>query len=423
MRATGPASLTVSTSFAVQALLAGSGVLVARMLGVEDRGNFALLVLLPSILTQAGGLGLPTATTYYVSNGEYDTLQILRRVRRPAVVLAVALIPVQLLLILVLFRGDAPIAAGLSLAATPGIFALLYGLAFLQGLREFGRFNLVRFLPAVVYAGSVFVVFLLGDGSLGTVASVWAIGVTAAGFVALFVGTRALLLRGHAGRRQVTSGNLFSFGLKGLLGSTYSTDTFQLDQAAIGLFMSPSVLGVYVVAVAFTNLPRFVGQSIGMVAYPTVANSSDPVEGRRRLKQYTALTAGISLVIVAALELTAGWLVPFFFGREFEAAVPLVRILVLAASLTAVRRVLSEGARGRGDPAIGSIAELAAWVVLLPAVVVFGAAWQAEGVAYAMLVSSFAGLLAIAWAIAARNREIRQVVAPGPSITSSESRP
>ena len=82
-------------------------------------------------------------------------------------------------------------------------------------------------------------------------------------------------------------------------------------------------------------------------------------------------------------------------GHEYEGAVTLVRILIVASSLTAVRRVLTEGARGRGEPGIGSIAELTAWIVFLPAVAVFGAAWEAEGVAWAMVVSSLAGLFAI----------------------------
>ena len=73
-----------------------------------------------------------------------------------------------------------------------------------------------------------------------------------------------------------------------------------LDQAVVGLFMPPSVLGLYVVAVAFTNLPRFVGQSIGMVAYPTVANARDPLEARRRLSRLVMMTVGVSVVILAA---------------------------------------------------------------------------------------------------------------------------
>ena len=41
----------------------------------------------------------------------------------------------------------------------------------------------------------------------------------------------------------------------------------------------------------------------------------------------------------------------------------LVRILLVASALTAVRRVLTEEARGRGEPGIGSIAELVTWIV------------------------------------------------------------
>ena len=264
--------------------------------------------------------------------------------------------------------------------------------------------------------------YLLSDGSLETVAIAWAVGVTVTGLIGLVVGTRLVLLRGRGGDRQVSTRSLFSFGLKGLLGSTYPVDTFQLDQAAVGLFMSPSVLGLYVVAVAFTNLPRFVGQSVGIVAYPTVANSSE-ADGRKRLKRFVLMTAGLSLIIVAALELTAGLLVPFFFGHEFEGAVPLMRILVVAAALTAVRRVLTEGARGRGRPELGSFAELVAWVVLLPALAVFGAAWGANGIAFAMVVSSLAGLLAITIGTTTPKNRMRQVIAPGPPLPVSEDRP
>jgi O-antigen/teichoic acid export membrane protein len=186
--------------------------------------------------------------------------------------------------------------------------------------------------------------------------------------------------------------------------------------------MSPAVLGVYVVAVAFTNLPRFLGQSIGIVAYPTIANSPDPLESRRRLRRFTLLTAAASLVIVAALEVTAGWLVPFCFGDEFHGAVPLVRILVVAAALTAIRRVLTEGLRGQGAPGIGSIAELIAWVALVPTVAIFGALWQAQGVAFAMVISALAGLLAIAIGAATSRYGPQRMVAPATPIAPSDER-
>jgi hypothetical protein len=71
-RAAGPISGTIWTSFGIQALLAGSGIITARLLGVEDRGNLAFLALVTAVLAQAGGLGLPTAATYFLANKEYD---------------------------------------------------------------------------------------------------------------------------------------------------------------------------------------------------------------------------------------------------------------------------------------------------------------------------------------------------------------
>ena len=43
----------------------------------------------------------------------------------------------------------------------------------------------------------------------------------------------------------------------------------------IGLFLAPAALGLYVVAQAFTNLPRFISESVGAVAYPNIAASAD----------------------------------------------------------------------------------------------------------------------------------------------------
>jgi O-antigen/teichoic acid export membrane protein len=102
--------------------------------------------------------------------------------------------------------------------------------------------------------------------------------------------------------------------------------------------------------------------------------------------------------------------VPFFFGGEFHGAVQLVRILLVAALLTALRRVLTEGARGLGKPGTGSVGELVAWIALLPALAVFGAAWGATGVALAMVASSVAGLVAVALSFIPRERADRVVL-------------
>ncbi|MET0817138.1 MAG: hypothetical protein ABWZ67_06260, partial [Solirubrobacteraceae bacterium] len=99
--------------------------------------------------------------------------------------------------------------------------------------------------------------------------------------------------------------------------------------------------------------------------------------------------------VILALELTVGRLLPFLFGSAFEEAIPMSRILLVGALFLSLRRVLTDGARGLGRPTIGTIAEVASWVVLLPAVVVAAAAGDATDMAMAVTASAFVSLVVI----------------------------
>jgi O-antigen/teichoic acid export membrane protein len=190
---------------------------------------------------------------------------------------------------------------------------------------------------------------------------------------------------------------MLRFGLKGLLGWSSPVEAFRLDQAVVGLFLSPAALGLYVVGLSFANLPRFIAQSVGVIAYPRIA-ARRGAEAWRELWQFFWLATGSAAAIVLALELVIGWLVPVFFGDEFSGAVPLTRILLVAALFLSARRVLADGAQGLGRPGLGTIAEVSSWIFLLPALGIFTPLWHARGVAVALAVSaalSFAVLLVL----------------------------
>jgi O-antigen/teichoic acid export membrane protein len=188
-------------------------------------------------------------------------------------------------------------------------------------------------------------------------------------------------------------GEIARFGLKGFLGSVSPLETFRLDQAVVGLFLSPAALGLYVVGLAFTNLPRFVAQSIGAVAYPTIAHRADPASARRSMWRFFWLTAALCGVTVLVLELAVGTLLPFFFGDAFRDAIPIARILLLAGLFLALRRILSDVARGVGRAGLGTVGEVASWIFLLPSLAILAARHEVEGVAAALAISSGLSLI------------------------------
>jgi len=391
-----PLAGSVLTGFVGQAVLIVSGVLAARILGVEDRGYLALLVLFPAVLAQIGSLGLPLAATFELSRDRSRWGEIVRTLMRPMVIQSVTLVLLQAGILLAIFRGDphaVEVSALMSLCAIPAILGQSYGTSILQGQQRFLAFNVLRTLPAAAYMVAVVAIFATGDGNLQWVVAGWIVASIVSAVVTLWVAARPVGLR-RARRSAEALRSMLRFGVKGLLGWTSPVETFRLDQAVVGLFLTPAALGLYVVGLAFSNLPRFIAQSVGYIAYPRVAARRGE-EAWRELWQFFWLASGAAALVVLVLELGVEWLVPAFFGDDFSGAVVLTRILLIGALFLSARRVLTDGAQGLGRPGLGTIAEVSSWVFLLPALGIFAPLWGARGVAVALAVSSALSFLVL----------------------------
>jgi O-antigen/teichoic acid export membrane protein len=395
---------TVLTGLLLQLVLMVSGILVARILGVEDRGHFALMTLFPLILVMTGTLGLPLAATYYVAQG-VDGRGILRSVRASTAKQAVTLLVVYAAIVWFVFSGTPSgvrLAAAYSLLGIPALIAWFWGLSVLQGYQRFRAFNLLRLLQPALYAAALVVAFITGGSDIETIALIWVVTSMVGALLTLAVALRGLP---EAGSRPPPLAELYRFGLKGMVGWVSPLETLQLDQVVVGLALSPSALGLYVVAAAFTNLTRlFIPQSLGMVAYPHVASAGDPERVRRTVWRFFFVALAICVVAIVVLEALIGWLIPILFGHPFSHAVPLARILLIGSLFLGLRRVLTDGTRGAGHPGLGTIAEGCTAAIAVPALLI-GLKSGVQGVAWALTVSYGLGLaIMIALSIPALSR-------------------
>jgi O-antigen/teichoic acid export membrane protein len=294
------------------------------------------------------------------------------------------------------------VAGWLTLALVPAMLAQQYGLALLQGHLRLRLFNGLRLLPWSLYALGVALLFAVGEDSIVPIVAVLLTAFLISGSTCLISG-----LRFSRGEGTPTVGRRFlvSFGLRGLLSSLSAVDMLRPDQVVLALFLSPAALGLYVVGLAFTNLPYFVAKSVGLITFPWVASQPEKREARRTMWSLLWLTTGIALVLVAGLCASAHWLVPFFFGREFSDAVTVTYIVLPGMVFLSARRVLAEGLKGRGYPLAGTLGELLslAWVALALAVLV--PLWGIDGAAVA-LSSSYVVSLLLLVALAARQGEL-----------------
>jgi O-antigen/teichoic acid export membrane protein len=282
-------------------------------------------------------------------------------------------------------------AALSTIFATAGWAAQIVGLAILQGQQRFGLFNVMRGFQVALYALLAVGLLVIEARELSVVAGVWSLTLVVSGSAAMGIALRVRPPGTAPAQDLPSAGNMLRFGLKSLPAQVSPVESFRIDQLVLGLLAGPTVLGYYVAAHAITNLPRIVAHSVGMVAYPKVASAQ---AGQMVVALRYVLAGGVVCgTIVAGLEALSSFLIPFFFGAEFDAAIGIVRILLLAAFFMSVKRILNDCARGLGRPDLGLRAELISWIPLVPGFVL---APSGDGVAWTLVASSALGAISLA---------------------------
>jgi O-antigen/teichoic acid export membrane protein len=399
---------SVGTAIALQASLLASGIVVARALGPEGRGYVALLAALPSVLCQLGGLGFSLGVSYYVSRERISSQHALSLIAKAVAIQIGLLTVIHAGLLVLLLRDDpkwAQVAGVISLASVLGSFTGEYGLLIFQGQGKFGTFNILRLAPTLAYAIFVVILFGLGQRSVSVV-----VGASVATGLAFGLLTLALAARSRVPEEKESDlrfGQVAKFGLRSFLGATSPLESFRLDQLFVGLVLSPVALGYYAVGAAVSNFPRFVAQSLGFVASPTVASELSSEVQWMRVRQFVVLTSAVSVAIGVGLVSAAPVLVPLVFGTSFHRAVGVSQILVANGVIVGVRRVLTDAMRGLGRPAVGAVAEVVGLVALVPLIIGLGRVWGLDGAAVAVTLSSGLGLIVIALLSLRMRREDR----------------
>ncbi|MCA1571267.1 MAG: oligosaccharide flippase family protein [Chloroflexi bacterium] len=392
---------SVLTGLIAQAALMVSGVLVARMLGVENRGALALLIVGPMLIVFLGGLGLPLATTFEIARNPTIARPMLRRLRHFVGLQTMILTLLHGVILVLLVNGRAhevQVAAVSTIVIIPGAIAFQHGLAVMLGEQRYSEFNLLKIAPSFVFAAVAVAAFVLDRGTLPLLTAA-----SAASWLAVGLLTLILAIRGSEQQEADAAlpdiRQLVRFGARSMLGSASPSDGAGIEQVVIGLFLSTRAVGLYVVAAAFMNLSRLVAQSIGFVAYPHVAAHRVAADAERAMWRFAATGVVAAGVILIALELVVDHLIVFFFGDGFAPAAGVARILLLAAFFLGARRVLSDAARGFDKPLAGSVAEAASWAVLIPAMIVLTPLFGLHGVAWALVLAALTSLCVIVWRV------------------------
>jgi O-antigen/teichoic acid export membrane protein len=391
----GPIGASLVASTGIQALSVFTGILLARTLGPEGRGELAAVILWPTILSAVGSLSVGQATSYHTARGAVPVGTITGTALGLALgqsLLLVALGGVLVPLVLSQYGGDTVTSALLYLSYIPLFFLWACAMAVLLGRQRFRAYYALRVASAVLSALGLLFLALVDKLDVRGAVLVYLIALLASGAITAFV-----LFTRESPRLAFDRGvarELVGYGLRSHL-STASTNLNQrLDQLVISVFLAPAKLGNYVVAVTLTSFTVLVGHSIGMSALPLVARHEP---GRARTEaagRLVRLTLVLSLLVTIPLLAFTSTLITVFFGEDFRSATDVCRVLLVGSVVYSTGRALDAVTKGIGRPLDGGIAEL---IGLVATVVGLATLLPAFGLIGAAITSLVAYLVATGW--------------------------
>lgn len=356
---------TLTATALTRAIGVITGILAARLLGPNGRGELAVIVFLPTMLALIGEIELPRSIAVEASHDPIPANLV-----STSVWLGLALGVIQAVILISALPLYLPADKLYLLPASRWFMVYLpatYVTAALmgsdQGRGRFGRFSFLMVLPGALYA--IFILaFALGARTPATFAACLLVStvLTAIVRVAMDARQNPLGLPDLALARKllIRGANFYLPAIAGFVLSR--ADLFILIR-----IVPTEQVGLYAVAQAIALGQMGVVLPFVHVGFAAVAREGESSSALAVLAQHFRLAqiAATGMAVFAA-ALTP-WAIRTLFGPGFLGARIATYLLIAATALWGASQMLEQGLRAAGHPRIGIVSNLAGFVVLVVA--------------------------------------------------------
>jgi hypothetical protein len=396
--------MIVAGGVVTQFLTLVSGVIAARMLGVEGRGQVVLVAVLAQMASQLTiGGSLPNAITKELATHGLRARDGLRGlVGRWALWGGMGAVGAAAYFVATqgqdLDASAVGLAVGVAIMALSGMTArILVGAMLGEGADPL-KIAMTGVLPQLF--ASVVLGTALGLGINWNPVEIVVVMIGCQGLV-LASRLRSLAPPSNRTEDRLDRQELARIARRTHIGSIGPLDGLSLDRALVGSMVGSAALGLYSAAVALGSLAAMLGASVAMVALPKIAAAQrDTRETERALVRRWLVMSVLTLVpTVILFEAANPIAIPLLFGDDFRGAIPCGYWYVGASGLLAFRRVLIAVLQARGRGAAASWIELALTPLVVLAVVLASIADDVEIAGIGMLGTAFCAVVALALAV------------------------
>jgi O-antigen/teichoic acid export membrane protein len=365
----------------------GTGVLVARLLGPESRGELAEIQFWSGAIAGIGICSLPSALSFFIARKQDQSSMSGNALASAALLASLSLLCG---LILVDFVVD-PHLRNLQMLYLifflPANFFALTLVAIDHGRQQFARYNAFRLLPQATYFAGVMVLWQQSSLSVpALLAASWL------GTFLICIGRWRLVREDGITRpKSREMAELLRTGLE-FHATAFAGILFQnADRVICVTYFAHADLGQYAVALTLSGAGLgIVSSATAIVLFPKLAAAQSFVVRRHLIRNALGASCIVALITNACIALIMPILLPLLFGPEYAEAVPIAILLCIAQIPANFVQTATVALRALDDWRAGPYAQLFALAVFAPAVGAFVPRLGMNGIAVSLMLSQAA---------------------------------
>lgn len=356
-------SFTFATQFLVILASISSGIIVARILGPELKGQAALLTMLSQLLFMACSMGFGSAFSFHIAKKRFSSQQI----HTFAFISSLSFGAIGILVFYVTWPLHAPVWGGIDsrlifLSALLSI-VLIYSNYLIRILVGYGyiiSMNISRLMNSLSnFIGVIVFLLVFGYGLAGMVASFWlsALSQTA---ISLYVLRNDLKPRKFWGKGLIYES--FSYGIQSHALLLINFLNYRVDMLLLKYYTNDEAVGFYSLAVTIAEMMWMIPNSTVAPLFSEVAQSES--DARSIVTMRTVRWSLLFLILMAVLGIPL--VKPFIailYGNAFLPSYYPFLWLLPGICLFPIFKLLTVDLSARGFPGYGTVASAIALIV------------------------------------------------------------
>nr|WP_242042010.1 oligosaccharide flippase family protein [Alkalinema sp. FACHB-956] len=387
---------TFLARFIFMALTIVTGMITARYLGPEGRGELAAMSLWPQLLAFMATLGLTNSLIYNFKRYPEQKSELFGTALILGSLLGTAASIVGFFCIPVWLAKSPEIVIQVARwFVLTAVLDMLHGIACaaLEAEEQFGFANQIRYITSPLL--SLITLWILIQFNIINPVNFIIAGIIPKVILVLWVLVHACRqIQPKFIRLSASFRNLFRYGLRSYGLDLLGTLASKIDQIFIVGVLAAYEVGIYNAALNLASVIAMLQISAGSILFPKA--SARPVN---EVVEMTAKTARVTLVLTivggATVVLLGPQVLELLYGNEFVAAAPIFRLLVGYTILLGTTQILMQPFMALDRPEMATLLQALGLGLNVVMFVLWVPTYGVYGVVYALLISGVFRLVAV----------------------------